>query len=193
MATEKPRVKSYYIKKNPYKEIYTNDDLFEFESKYNSVYADNEVIQNVISTCIIQIYKEWDGDSWVPLYDTAKNISLIKIPEKREYTISYDESIYVSILLDDGLERFFKNYTEIDKVTVQNIIDFYKDAFSGSCPMKMRQLEAITELDYKNTSRVNRLNELQKQLDEARKDLEINLQTQSILQKHILDTNKSED
>ena len=193
MATEKPRVKSYYIKKNPYKEIYTNDDLFEFESKYTSVYADNEVIQNVISTCIIQIYKEWDGDSWVPLYDTAKNISLIKIPEKREYTISYDESIYVSILLDDGLERFFKNYTEIDKVTVQNIIDFYKDAFSGSCPMKMRQLEAITELDYKNTSRVNRLNELQKQLDEARKDLEINLQTQSILQKHILDTNKSED
>lgn len=193
MTTEKPRVKSYYIKKNPYKETYTNDDLFEFESKYNSVYADDEVVQNVISTCIIQIYKEWDGDSWVPLYDTAKNISLIKTPRKREYTISYDESIYVSILLDDGLERFFKNYTEIDKETVQNIIDFYKDAFSSSCPMKMRQLEAITELDYKNTSRVNRLNELQKQLDEARKDLEINLQTQSILQKHILDTNKSED
>lgn len=193
MATEKPRVKSYYIKKNPYKETYTNDDLFEFESKYNSVYADDEVVQNVISTCIIQIYKEWDGDSWVPLYDTAKNISLIKTPRKREYTISYDESIYVSILLDDGLERFFKNYTEIDKETVQNIIDFYKDAFSSSCPMKMRQLEAITELDYKNTSRVNRLNELQKQLDEARKDLEINLQTQSILQKHILNTNKLED
>lgn len=193
MTTEKPRVKSYYIKKNPYKETYTNDDLFEFESKYNSVYADNEVVQHVISTCIIQIYKEWDGNSWVPLYDTAKNISLIKIPEKREYTISYNENIYVSILLDDGLEIFFKNYTEIDKETTQNIIDFYKDAFSGSCPMKMRQLEAITELDYKNISRVNRLNELQKQLDEARKDLEINLQTQNILQKHILDTNKSED
>lgn len=193
MTTEKPRVKSYYIKKNPYNETYTNDDLFEFESKYNSVYADNEVIQNVISTCIIQIYKEWDGDSWITLYDTAENILLIKTPGKREYTISYDESIYVSILLDDGLERFFKNYTEIDKVTAQNIIDFYKDAFSGSCPMKMRQLEAITELDYKNISRANRLNELQKQLDEARKDLEINLQTQNILQKHILDTNKSED
>lgn len=191
MTTEKPRVKSYYIKKNPHKETYTNDDLFEFESKYNSVYADNEVVQHVISTCIIQIYKEWDGNSWVPLYDTAKNITLIKTPSKREYTISYDENIYVSILLDDELERFFKNYTEIDKVTAQNIIDFYKDAFSGSCPMKMRQLEAITELDYKNTSRVNRLNELQKQLDEARKDLEINLQTQNILQKHILNTNKS--
>lgn len=191
MTTKRPRVKSYYIKKNPYKETYTNDDLFEFESKYNSVYADDEVVQNIISTCIIQIYQEWDGDKWVPLYDTAENILLIKTPEKREYIISYDESIYVSILLDGGIERFFKNYTEIDKVTAQNIVDFYKDAFSGSCPMKMRQLEAITELDYKNTSRVNRLNELQKQLDEARKDLEINLQTQNILQKHILDTNKS--
>lgn len=189
---EQTRTK-YYIKKNPYKETYTNSDLYDFETSKISMYGDNDLVLTKIPTSIIVMDEIFKDGKWEIEKDTIKGVNLYKPEDQREFSVNYVNHIHAKLILDEGLESFLLSYGEITFEEVQSIINFYKDAFSYSVPMKKRQLDAILEMDKENIIRVEKLNNLQRKLDKAREDLEINLQIQSILQKHILDANKSKD
>lgn len=185
---EQTRTK-YYIKKNPYKETYTNSDLYDFETSEMSMYADNNVVLTKIPTSIVIINEVFKDGKWEVIKDETKSISLSKSEEQKEFFVGYEVPIFAKLKLDEGLHSFLNSYAEISFEEVQSIINFYKGAFSYSSPMKKRQLDALLEIDTENVSRAEVINELQERLSKAREDLEIHLQIQKVLQQHIIQSN----
>lgn len=185
---EQTRTK-YYIKKNPYKETYTNSDLYDFETSEVSMYADNNVVLTKIPTSIVIINEVFKDGKWEVIKDETKSIALSKNEEQKEFITDYEIPIFAKLKLDEGFDSFLKSYAEISFEEAQSIVNFYKDAFSYSSPMKKRQLDAIMEIDAENVSRAEVINELQERLDKAREDLEIHLQIQKVLQQHIIQSN----
>ena len=185
---EQTRTK-YYIKKNPYKETYTNSDLYDFETSKVLAYADNNVVLTKIPTSIVIIDEVFKDGKWEVIKDETKSIALSKNEEQKEFVTDYEIPIFAKLKLDEGFDSFLKSYAEISFEEAQSIVNFYKDAFSYSSPMKKRQLDAIMEIDAENVSRAEVINELQERLDKAREDLEIHLQIQKVLQQHIIQSN----
>lgn len=185
---EQTRTK-YYIKKNPYKETYTNSDLYDFETSKVLAYADNNVVLTKIPTSIVIIDEVFKDGKWEVIKDETKSISLFKNEEQKEFVTDYETPIFAKLKLDEGFDSFLNSYAEISFEEAQSIVNFYKDAFSYSSPMKKRQLDAIMEIDAENVSRAEVINELQERLDKAREDLEIHLQIQKVLQQHIIQSN----
>lgn len=185
---EQTRTK-YYIKKNPYKETYTNSDLYDFETSKVLAYADNNVVLTKIPTSIVIIDEVFKDGKWEVIKDETKSISLSKNEEQKEFVTDYEIPIFAKLKLDEGFDSFLNSYAEISFEEAQSIVNFYKDAFSYSSPMKKRQLDAIMEIDAENVSRAEVINELQERLDKAREDLEIHLQIQKVLQQHIIQSN----
>ena len=185
---EQTRTK-YYIKKNPYKETYTNSDLYDFETSKELMYADNIVASTKIPTSIVITEEVFKDGKWEIIKDEIKSISLSKSKEQKEFVADYEIPIFAKIKLEEGFDSFLKSYAEISFEEAQSIINFYKSAFSYSSPMKKRQLDAIIEIDAENVSRAEVINELQERLDKAREDLEIHLQIQKVLQQHIIQSN----
>lgn len=185
---EQTRTK-YYIKKNPYKETYTNSDLYDFETSKVLMRGDNDVTLTKIPTSIVVMDEVFKDGKWKIKEDTIKNIYLSKPENQREISVGYGNPMYARFKLDEGFDSFLNSYVEISFEEAQSIVNFYKDAFSYSSPMKKRQLDAIMEIDAENASRAEVINELQEQLDRAREDLEIHLQIQKVLQQHIIQSN----
>lgn len=185
---EQTRTK-YYIKKNPYKETYTNSDLYDFETSKVLAYADNNVVLTKIPTSIVIIDEVFKDGKWEVIKDETKSIALFKNEEQKEFVTDYETPIFAKLKLDEGFDSFLNSYAEISFEEAQSIVNFYKDAFSYSSPMKKRQLDAIMEIDAENVSRAEVINELQERLDKAREDLEIHLQIQKVLQQHIIQSN----
>lgn len=185
---EQTRTK-YYIKKNPYKETYTNSDLYDFETSKVLAYADNNVVLTKIPTSIVIIDEVFKDGKWEVIKDETKSIALFKNEEQKEFVTDYETPIFAKLKLDEGFDSFLNSYAEISFEEAQSIVNFYKDAFSYSSPMKKRQLDAIMEIDAENVSRAEVINELQERLDKAREDLEIHLQIQKVLQQYIIQSN----